>query len=270
MQYGAMNFPVRPVLEELEQIASLGFDYLELSMDPPQAHHSTILQQKSILLERLHDFGMQIVCHMPTFLCLADLTESIRIASIQETLASLDVAAELEPLKVVLHPGYVTGLGIFVFDKAKEYATESLTDILEHAEKLGLTVCLENMFPRANSLTEPNDFAPVFERFPGLKLTLDTGHANIGTTGGKRIREFLSRFPDRIEHIHASDNFGKEDNHLPIGTGTIDFSRFTRTIKEMGYDKTVTFEVFSRDKDYLKASREKFKTMLAQSVDTNV
>lgn len=270
MQYGAMNFPVRPVLAELEQIALLGFDYLELSMDPPQAHHSMVLQQKSELLERLHDFGMQLVCHMPTFLCLADLTESIRIASIKETLESLDVAAELESLKIVLHPGYVTGLGIFVSDKAKGYAMESLTTILEHAEKLGLTVCLENMFPRANSLTEPNDFAPVFERFPGLKLTLDTGHANIGTTRGKRIKEFLSRFPDRIEHIHASDNFGKEDNHLPIGTGTIDFARFAKTIKEMGYDKTVTFEVFSSDKDYLKASREKFKTMLMQFVDTNV
>jgi sugar phosphate isomerase/epimerase len=265
MQYGAMNFPVRPVLEELEQIALLGFDYLELSMDPPQAHHSTLLHQKSEILRRLNDFGMQLVCHMPTFLCLADLTESIRMTSIKETLDSLDVAAELEPLKIVLHPGYVTGLGIFVFDKAKGYAVESLATIVEHAEKLGLTVCLENMFPRANSLTEPNDFAQVFDHFPGLKLTLDTGHANIGATGGKRIKEFISRFPDKIEHIHASDNFGKEDNHLPIGTGTIDFSRFAKTVREMGYDKTVTFEVFSRDKDYLKASREKFKNMLTQS-----
>ena len=35
MRYGAMNFPVRPVLQELKEIANLGFDYVELVMDPP-------------------------------------------------------------------------------------------------------------------------------------------------------------------------------------------------------------------------------------------
>jgi sugar phosphate isomerase/epimerase len=46
MLYGAMNFPVHPVLEELEAISKLGFDYIELTMDPPQAHYSIIRRQK--------------------------------------------------------------------------------------------------------------------------------------------------------------------------------------------------------------------------------
>ena len=32
MRYGAMNFPVRPVLQELKEIAALGFDYVELAI----------------------------------------------------------------------------------------------------------------------------------------------------------------------------------------------------------------------------------------------
>jgi len=40
MRYGAMNFPVKPVLNELKEIAARGFDYLELTMDPPQAHYT--------------------------------------------------------------------------------------------------------------------------------------------------------------------------------------------------------------------------------------
>jgi hypothetical protein len=32
MQYGAMNFPIKPVADELADIAALGFDYLELTM----------------------------------------------------------------------------------------------------------------------------------------------------------------------------------------------------------------------------------------------
>ena len=34
MRYGAMNFPIKPVLKELEAFAHLGFDYLELTLDP--------------------------------------------------------------------------------------------------------------------------------------------------------------------------------------------------------------------------------------------
>ena len=53
MLYGAMNFPVMPILSELEEIKRLGFDYLELAMDPPQAHHKMIWEQKDKLIDLL-------------------------------------------------------------------------------------------------------------------------------------------------------------------------------------------------------------------------
>ncbi|MFZ5866720.1 MAG: sugar phosphate isomerase/epimerase family protein [Thermodesulfobacteriota bacterium] len=262
MLYGAMNFPVRPVLKEVEAIAALGFDYLELTMDPPQAHHSTIREQRNDLLNALGRHGMKLVVHLPTFLGLGDLTGSIRDASVNEMVSSLEVAAQLNPLKVVIHPAYVTGLAIFVAEQAAESGLRSLAIIVETAERLGLTLCIENMFPRTRSLVEPEDFDEVFRRFPSLKLTLDTGHANIGGKGSKRALDFVRRFPDRIGHIHASDNFGNDDNHLPVGAGTVDFSKIAGALKEIGYDGTVTLEVFSRDTDYLKISREKFKVLM--------
>lgn len=261
MLYGAMNFPVRPILEELELIATLGFDYLELTMDPPQAHHGTIAKERASIERLLHRHDMQVVCHLPTFLSTADLTESIRAASVREMLDSLTVAATLRPLKVVLHPSYVTGLGSLVTDRVKQYAAESLSAIVEHANALDLRLCIENMFPRTKSLVEPEAFAEIFASFPTLKMTLDTGHANIGGKGGQRSLEFIHRFPHLIDHVHASDNFGQEDNHLPIGAGTVEFHRIVRALQSAGYDETVTFEVFSRDKDYLTISRDKFQSM---------
>jgi sugar phosphate isomerase/epimerase len=112
---------------------------------------------------------------------------------------------------------------------------------------------------------EPDDFAEVFERFPTLKMTLDTGHANIGGKGDKRNLDFMRRFPDRIAHVHASDNFGKEDNHLPVGAGTVDFPKIAKELISIGFDQTVTFEIFSRDRDYLRISREKFAAMMEAS-----
>lgn len=263
MLYGAMNFPVKPILEELQSIADLGFDYFELTMDPPQAHYSQVIHQRDALLRELERLEMGLVCHLPTFLSTADLTPALREASVQELLLSMEAAATLRPMKVVLHPSYVTGLGGLVPDRVGAYALESLTAAVEAADRLGLVLCLENMFPRTNSLVKPEDFAEILERFPTLKLTLDTGHANIGSRGGARFQRFIERFPQRIGHVHASDNLGRDDNHLPIGAGNIDFQKIVKSLKAIQYDDTITLEIFSRDRDYLRISKQKLSAMVA-------
>ncbi len=261
MLYGAMNFPARPIIKELEAFSELGFDYLELTMDAPKAHYSIIRQEKKRLLKALDRHNMKLVCHLPSFVYTADLTHSIRKASLNEVLKSLEVVAELACPKAVLHPSYIMGLGIFVMDQAREYALESLNAITEKADQLGLFICIENLFPKIHSLVEPEDFAELFEKFPNLKLTLDTGHAHIGDIGGKRAVTFIERFPDRIGHIHVSDNLGEADNHLPVGAGTVNFSEIAKSLKDIGYDDTITLEVFSKDRDYLKMSRDKISAM---------
>jgi sugar phosphate isomerase/epimerase len=263
MLYGGMNFPIKPVLEELEAIAKLGFDYLELAMDPPKAHYKIVKQQKDDILSTLERYHMRLVCHLPTFVSTADLTDSLRETSLNEVLESLQVAAYLRPLKVVLHPSHISGLSVLVMDQARDRAWRSLEVIVKKADQLGVSLCLENMFPLTNSLVEPEHFVPVFENFPSLKMTLDTGHAHMQSKGGKRVLRFIDRFGSRIDHVHANDNFGKEDNHLPIGAGTIDFPKITRALKKIDYNKTVTLEVFSRDRDYLRISREKLAAMFA-------
>jgi sugar phosphate isomerase/epimerase len=265
MLYGAMNFPVKHVLDELASVRDLGFDFFELAMDPPEAHHRQIRDQRDALLKALEQAGLRLVCHMPAFVYTADLAPRIREASLTEMMESLEVASELKPLKVVIHPGYMTGLSRYVMDRARKLDLEGLAAIVEKAGELGLTLCLENMFPRTNSMVEPDQFAEVFERFPSLKFTLDTGHASIGSRGGKRAIEFIRRFPDRVHHVHANDNLGKEDNHLPIGAGTVEFEAIARALTEIGYDETVTFEVFSKDRDYLQTSRAKFDAMLKRA-----
>jgi sugar phosphate isomerase/epimerase len=253
-----MNFPVHPILDEVAAIAALGFDYIELTLDPPMADHAQVLQQKSALTEALERHGIRLICHLPTFVSLADLAEGIRRASLNEVLSALETAAALDAEKVVAHPATIGGMGVFVMDLARQHAWDSLTAIVRKADELSLMLCLENMFPRTHFGVTVDDFKPIFERFARLQLTLDTGHANIGSPHGKRILEFIQAFPDRIGHVHVSDNFGKQDNHLPIGAGSIEFPKVVDALRDIGYDKTVTFEIFSADREYLKISREKF------------
>jgi sugar phosphate isomerase/epimerase len=256
-----MNFPVKPVLREIEKFAALGFDYLELAMDPPQAHYTGIRRQKKDICKALKAHSMGLVCHLPTFVYTADLTERIRSASLIEMFKSLETAAMLEPLKVVVHPGGIGGLAVFDMDSARELVVESLSKIVEKANQLGLYLCLENMFPGYRSFVEPEAFKTVFGQYPDLMLTLDIGHAGIDSRRGNRIFDFIKLFGHRIGHVHVSDNLGHGDDHLPVGEGSIPFPKVIKALQKAGYNDTMTLEVFSEQRGVLKKSRDKIAAM---------
>jgi len=53
----------------------------------------------------------------------------------------------------------------------------------------------------------------------------------------------------------------RDDDHLPLGAGRIDWDEVVKAIKKTGYDGTFTMEVFSNDRRYVLASVEKFKEL---------
>jgi sugar phosphate isomerase/epimerase len=42
-----------------------------------------------------------------------------------------------------------------------------------------------------------------------------------------------------------------------LGAGIIDFARILQEVTNIGYDETITLEVFSQDRTYLQFSRER-------------
>jgi sugar phosphate isomerase/epimerase len=263
MLFGAMNFPIKPLRDEIERIAQLGFDFAEISMDAPFAHYTGILEDKKALQRQLKDCGLSVVCHLPTFVSAADLTPGIRAAAQNEMMRSLEAAAELYPMKISVHPAIISGLGIFMKETVKDYAMEYLESLVFRAKALGVTLCLENMFPRYGHMTDPEEFLPVLNRFPELSFLLDVGHARIGAEGSEKIVRFIELLGDRLGHLHLSDNKGKIDDHFALGDGSIDYNSIVRALKKTGYDSTVTFEVFNTGPERLIESRERFSTWMA-------
>lgn len=259
MRFGAMNFPILPVIDEIDSFARMGFDYLELAMDPPLADYPTLVRQKASIIGVLRDSGLGLVCHLPTFLTTADLTASLRRASLEEMHHALNLAVELGAEKAVLHPSRVSGMGIHVLPTVKNYADDFLAEMTMAANASGIVICLENMFPQNRLGVEPDDFTEIFARFPSLKLTLDTGHAHIGDFRGTRLLGLVERFGKRLGHLHCSDNHGNRDEHLAVGRGSINFRRLVQRLKATGYDDTVTLEVFEQDRRLLVESREEIR-----------
>jgi len=264
MQYGTMNFPVKPLVPQIEEIGRLGFDYVELAMDPPEATPDKIAGQRLEILQSLKRHNLELVGHLPTFVNSANLYSSLREASLREIFSAMEVGALIGMQKVALHPGYVSGLAVFVKERVKQYALDAIAATCERAKKLGITVCLENLPPGTTFWNDPDEFRELFDTFPELQFTLDAGHANIGRTRKKGI-QFIRKYAGRIKHVHVSDNFGARDEHLPIGDGTVPFLQTVRALLRMGYDDTITIEVFTPTRDPVRESRERLIDMFDQS-----
>jgi sugar phosphate isomerase/epimerase len=68
----------------------------------------------------------------------------------------------------------------------------------------------------ASVIIHPGYFAWELDLLDGVGFALDVGHAHLNHC----LPAFLEH---PIQHIHLHDNDGKEDTHMPVGTGTIDF-----------------------------------------------
>jgi sugar phosphate isomerase/epimerase len=261
MRYGAMNFPIRPVIDEIHAIGALGFDYVELAMDAPHGHYSSLEEQRDGILSALQQYGMELLCHLPTFIHTADLTPGIREASLTELLNALRVAQDLGASKAVLHPSFVGGLAGHTPQRVWHYTLDAMDAVMHQAEKTAFRICLENLFDRLTPFTRPDDFAVYFDRWPQMAMTLDVGHAFIDSRGMTRMHEFIHRFGERIRHVHISDNFGQRDDHLAVGDGAIDFHGLMVALGTIGYDGTMTLEIFSQDRNDLVRSRSALEAM---------
>jgi sugar phosphate isomerase/epimerase len=96
---------------------------------------------------------------------------------------------------------------------------------------------------------------------PDLLFHLDVGHANLESEHNLTV-EMASTFSDRLTHVHFSDNNGGDlDLHLPLGVGKIDWRWIVHILKRVGYDGTITLEVFAHDREYLVISRKKLRKL---------
>jgi sugar phosphate isomerase/epimerase len=139
----------------------------------------------------------------------------------------------------------------FVRPEAREQKKRFLKDICAYGKQKGVLISLENLSETAT------DFRPIFEALPDLGLTLDVGHAQLLTDVNTSF-DIIEHLSARIKHIHLHDNRGgrgeKDDLHLPIGDGIIDFHGIFDALLKKGYDRTITLELERED---LVMSREK-------------
>ena len=253
MIIGAMNSPKNDLVSEIQLFGEMGFDFVEITVESPAATPEKIAKEKKAVLDALHSYNFGVLAHMPWYFSVAHPYERIQKAIIGEFAAAFESAASLGAKKVTLHTEFMpAGIQDRPIHVAK--TIESMKALSKEASDRGMALLVENAWSSSFSIKE---FKTLFSELD-IGMTLDIGHAS--TADGEGVENYVAQFKKRVSHVHLHDNDRRADQHLPLGAGKIDIPKAVREIKSF-YDGTITLEVHSQDREYLKTSREKLEMM---------
>jgi sugar phosphate isomerase/epimerase len=249
MLIGTMNHPERPILDEISWMASLGMDFIDLTLEPPAAASWDV--DPSSIRRALDRYRMQVVGHTAWYLPMASAIEEIRRAAVAELARCIEIFGTLGVKWMNIHPDRHTPW--HPRDFFIQQNLRSLRELLPVAERHRVGLMIENLPGDFNS---PPQLGELLEPIPELGLHLDIGHANLRVPHNT-TREILKAYGDRLRHVHLHDNRGgHEDSHLPLGAGNVAYVDGIQALYECRYDGTITLEVFTPDRHYLTYSRD--------------
>ncbi len=245
--YGLLTNPSNEIIKEIINIRHLNFEYVEIGIEGPEGNPDIINKKNDEILNLLERFKQKPIGHTAYWIDLASDYDVIRHAWINEAIREIRTARKLGIDLINFHANIN---GMFYGEKRKmvlDNLIKSLREIASHANKSNVTVMLENT-PLSNGIHCVDEFKYIVDNVPGLFIHLDIPHAF--TSGGmKSVIDYINTFSDKIIHIHWHDNHGKKDEHLPIGDGLIDHQKAVKALKNIGYDRTITLEVFTNNID---------------------
>lgn len=260
MYYGTLADPKGDgdVLREIRYAKDAGFDFLEISAEGPRYPSARLRQLAGDIRKAGDDSGIFFTCHTPWGWNVGNPYGPIRDATVAEVEDVIGFAEDVGARLVTVHMH--TRFGLYPKDELIRHMAEGLCALCDRAARSGMAITVENVDQGVE------DFRRLFDLEPRAKFHLDVGHANISPRGGANILDFIDRFRGRLHHVHVHDNKGGHgvdgDLHLALGMGNIDWPRVVGALKAARYDKTVTFEVFSRNRQYLETSLAVFKGLV--------
>lgn len=254
MKIGAVNNYNNDICDEIRLIASEGFDFVDLTLEPIFSENLDVSDVKKAIDET----GIEVIGHTSPFLPVIFPLKSVRQASMEEFKKYIDFFSSLNVNLMNVHPS-LNGTLMTEKDMVK-YNKEFIVKINDMCQEKGITLMVESVM---NPFNTPEIFVYLLEGLDSVKVHLDVGHCHINLSRNL-VEDFFDTFGDRIAHVHFSDNFGNRDDHLPLGCGSIDWKKMVDVLRKYGYDKTITLEIFSQDRRYLLLSKKFLEEIINQ------
>lgn len=243
-------FYSRPILSVLDEIRSSGFESIEVCSFPAHLdyhNHDDVARAG----EKIRSLGLRAVSFHAPFADRIDITAldpAAREAAVGELLAACEAAAVMAAENLVLHPGperagrppeeeFLTRM---------RNAAESLNTVASRCCERGVHLVLENMLPHL-LFGHVNDMLYLLGsiRHCEVGTCLDTGHAYLS----RELGTVIHKLSGHLHLVHANDNRGDRDEHLPPGEGHIDWPWLLSELDRCRFDGTLILELSSRENE---------------------
>jgi sugar phosphate isomerase/epimerase len=261
MLIGTMNHPARNVLDEIEWMAEMGMEFVDLTLEPPEAASWRV--DPHAVRAALQKHGMEVVGHTAYYLPMGSAFEEVRRACVCELRRCLEVFSMVGARWMNLHPDRHAPMHDRRFYIEQNIRT--FEELLPDARRLGVGLMIENLPGDYNTAPQLGE---LLDRIPELGLHLDIGHANL-MVEHNTTEQILAAYGTRLRHVHLHDNRGGHaDLHLPLGSGNLDVRKEIAALKRCGYDGTITLEVFTPDRHFLAYSRDVLRRIWDEASST--
>jgi len=262
--------------QHLEQIASYGFDTIELFAtrshfdyhdEAAIAHLAEWLPATGLSLASVHAPIAESLTNGqwggPLSIALSDNAK--RQQAVRESEAALRIARRIPFQVLVLHLGTPSAYSQ-VGDNNRASAFHSADEICRLAEPLGIRVALE-VIP--NDLSSAPSLVSLLEQDLNAEhagICLDFGHAHL-------MGDVADTIETAAEHViatHVHDNRRRNDEHLVPYGGSINWDTALMTMQKIGYEGTYLMELANTSApetvlDDARRARQRFERTLAHS-----
>jgi sugar phosphate isomerase/epimerase len=197
--------------------------FLEHRMNPEIVFTARMLDHYSLsdfrnVAEKFRDAGLSITFHAPFMDMSAGSTDpAIREAVRHRFEQVLRLVPLFKAKTAVCHANYEKKRYGFIRDEWIENSLAIWSWFGKCLQDQGARLMLENVYEYG-----PEDILILFERLGDLAgCCLDVGHQTVFSHSS--LEKWLASMGPYIGQIHLHDNFGKNDDHLAPGKGTINF-----------------------------------------------
>jgi len=252
---GEFSDEMLPVCEKLK---AMGYDGVEIPLFNTELDYTKIGGQlDSIGLHR-------------TAVCVRNEEDNpissdakIRRQGIDQNKRALDCCASagVETLVGPFHSAIGVFSGAGPTKDEWSWGVESMREVAEHAESVGVRLALEalNRFEcyLLNSHSDATRFVNQVDH-PACGMMYDTFHANIEE---KNIAEAVNAGGDKLYHVHISEN----DRSTP-GLGSVPWDNTFDAIVDKGYDNWLVIEAFGLALPELAAATKIWRRMYSDEI----
>lgn len=131
------------------------------------------------------------------------------------------------------------------YEEVDRLMIEACKEIMDYADPRGVDVVIEAIDrSETNYLKTADEVLDVIDRVGSshLKVHLDTFHMNIEELDWAKP---VLKCGSKLGHVHVADN-----TRLYPGSGMIDFIPFLKALKDVGYDRSLVFEIYPGNNGY--------------------